>query len=98
LASHINLRSALLLYWSNIFYLGIVIMASWSYACRAKLFGKKVTEGIYRAVRRRVLVAQAYYAFGAALCFIHPLWSIGWIVLVQLNYVIAPRYTARWTA
>ena len=36
-------------------------------------------------------VAQALYAFGAALCVFDPLVSIGFIVLVQLNFAIAPR-------
>ncbi|HVZ80250.1 MAG TPA: TMEM175 family protein [bacterium] len=98
LASHIHLRSALLFYWLNILLLGVVILASWSYACRANLLGRKSTEGVYHAVRRRVLVAQAYYAFGAALCVFGTAWSIAFIVLVQLNYAFAPKFTAKWTA
>jgi hypothetical protein len=42
-------------------------------------------------IKRRIFVAQALYAFGALLCLINPLWSIAFIVLVQLNYVFAPR-------
>jgi hypothetical protein len=38
-----------------------------------------------------VVFAQALYALGAALCFFSTYWSIGFIVLVQLNYAIAPR-------
>ena len=38
-----------------------------------------------------IVVAQTLYAIGAALCFIDTYWSIGFIVLVQLNYAIAPR-------
>ncbi|HEY8871013.1 MAG TPA: hypothetical protein VIM30_16720 [Candidatus Limnocylindrales bacterium] len=30
-------------------------------------------------------------AFGTALCVVNTYWSIGFIVLVQLNYAIAPR-------
>ena len=29
--------------------------------------------------------------FGALLCVIDTYWSIGFIILVQLNYAIAPR-------
>ena len=43
------------------------------------------------ALKRRILVAQALYAFGALLCVINTYWSIGFIVLVQLNFAIAPR-------
>lgn len=40
---------------------------------------------------RRILIAQGLYALGALLCLINTYWSIGFIVLVQLNYAIAPR-------
>lgn len=43
------------------------------------------------ALKRRILVAQALYAIGALLCVINTYWSIGFIVLVQLNFAIAPR-------
>jgi len=32
---------------------------------------------------------------GAALCFFNTYWSIGFIVLLQLNYAIAPRLWTR---
>jgi len=35
--------------------------------------------------------AQSLNAVGAALCVVSTTWSIGFIVLVQLNYVVAPR-------
>jgi hypothetical protein len=35
------------------------------------------------------------YAAGAALCVINTWVSIAVIVLVQLNYVVAPRWTKR---
>jgi hypothetical protein len=41
------------------------------------------------------VIAQALYATGAALCFIDTYWSIAFIVLVQLNYAIAPRIGKR---
>ena len=43
----------------------------------------------------RIVIAQALYAFGASLCVISTYWSIGFIVLVQLNYAIAPRLPGR---
>ena len=44
-----------------------------------------------RAFLRRIIVAQALYALGAALGLISIPLGIGFIVLVQLNYAIAPR-------
>lgn len=43
------------------------------------------------SIDRRIVIAQALYAFGALLCVIHTYWSIAFIVLLQLNYAIAPR-------
>jgi hypothetical protein len=43
------------------------------------------------AIRRRIVDAQALYAFGALLCAISTYWSIAFMVLVQLNFAIAPR-------
>jgi hypothetical protein len=43
-------------------------------------------------VCRRVVIAQALYAFGALLCVLSTYLSIAFIVLVQLNYAIAPRF------
>jgi hypothetical protein len=47
------------------------------------------------AIRRRILIAQALYAFGAALCLVSTYWSIGFIVAVQLYYAVAPRVPGR---
>lgn len=41
--------------------------------------------------KRRIVAAQGLSAFGALLCFVNPLWSIAFIVLVQLNFAIAPK-------
>ena len=42
------------------------------------------------AICRRIIIAQALYAFDASLCVINTFWRIGFIVLVQLNYAVAP--------
>jgi hypothetical protein len=44
-----------------------------------------------RLMLGRVIVAQSLYAFGAALCLFSTYLSIGFIVLIQLHYAIAPR-------
>ena len=91
LAEFTTFRTALLLYWANILLLGIVLYGSWAYAERAGLATEAASPDISAAIRRRIVVAQTLYAIGAALCFVHPYWSIGFIVLVQLNYAVAPR-------
>lgn len=91
LAEYITYRTALVIYWFNILVLGAVLYGSWAWACRAKLLKDTVPPEMDGAVKRRIVVAQALYAVGAVLCLINTYWSIGFIVLVQLNYAIAPR-------
>jgi uncharacterized membrane protein len=91
LAAFITYRTALLVYWLNIVGLGATIYWSWGYMSRANLFKEEAPPGLDAAVRRRVLVAQALYAIGMLLCCISTYVSIGFIVLVQFNYVLAPR-------
>jgi hypothetical protein len=47
------------------------------------------------AIKRRIVIGQGLYAFGALLCIVSTYVSIAFIVLVQLNYAIAPRFTRR---
>jgi len=94
LAEFIGYRIALLLYWLNILVLGAVLLGGWVYACHAQLFREELTREMDRAVTRRIVIAQGLYACGAALCVFGTAWSIGFIVLVQLNYAIAPP--VRW--
>jgi uncharacterized membrane protein len=91
MAEFIRYPTALLLYWANVFALGVTLFASWRYAIRAGLVQSELTAVTDRSVMRRIVIAQALYAFGAALCVFSTYWSIAFIIIVQLNYVIAPR-------
>ena len=91
LAEFIHFRLALLLYWANILLLGLILYVSWRYAAHSGLVEADSRE-IRCAIERRILIAQSLYAFGALLCVFDTYWSIGFIVLVQLNYAIAPRF------
>ena len=91
MAEFIAYRVALLAYWANILLLGVVLFASWRYATAAGLVRDDAAGDWQRWVERRIVIAQALYAFGALLCIISTYWSIAFIVLVQLNYAIAPR-------
>jgi uncharacterized membrane protein len=92
LAEYIHYRTALLVYWMNIVLLGAALYWSWSYATRHKLITDDAPENIHPAVIRRIIIAQSLYAVGAALCFIDTYYSIAAIVLIQINYAIAPRF------
>jgi len=91
LAEFITFRIALVVYWLNILIPGVALFAGWRYASRAKLLQDDVTAAMSAAIERRIVVAQALYAFGALLCVVNTYVSIAVIVLVQLNYAIAPR-------
>ncbi len=91
LSEFITYRLALVVYWLNIFLLGAVLFVGMRYAIRARITKDGLTEDLKRLFAKRVLVAQALYAFGALLCVFNTYWSIGFIILVQMNYVLAPK-------
>jgi|SRR5271166_4000248 len=91
LAEFLTFRVALLVYWLNIVALGVLLIATWKYAEHAGLVSATTTPEMRAAIERRIVIAQTLYAFGAVLCLINTYWSIAFIVLVQLNYVLAPR-------
>jgi uncharacterized membrane protein len=91
LADFIAYRIAVVEYWLNILLLGAVLFGSWRYASHAKLVKDEMTVDMRKAVDQRIFLAQALYAFGVLLCVFNTYASIAVLVLVQLNYVIAPR-------
>jgi len=91
LAEFISYRTVLVAYWANILLLGAVLFVSWRYARRAGLLQEEITYQKQCAMERRIVVAQALYAFGACLCLVNTYLSIAFIVLVQLNFTLAPR-------
>lgn len=95
LAEFITYRGALLIYWLNILALGAMLYWSWKYATRAGLIKDDTPEEVRASICKRIVIAQSLYAGGAALCVINTWVSIAAIVLVQLNYAIAPRWGKR---
>jgi uncharacterized membrane protein len=95
LAEFVHYRTALLLYWLNILLLGVALYLTWQCAIGLGLLREDVTAEVSRAVKQRIVIGQALYAVGASLCVINTYWSIAFIILVQLNYAIAPRFGRR---
>jgi uncharacterized membrane protein len=91
LAAFITYRTALVIYWLNILWLGAALYWSWAYARKAALIKEEAPAGLDAAVRGRIIVAQALYAIGMLLGFANTYFGIAFIVLVQLCYVFAPR-------
>jgi uncharacterized membrane protein len=95
LAEFTAYRIALVTYWANILLLGAALYLSWVCAIGMGLVKDDMPADVPAAIQRRILIAQGLYAFGALLCLINTYWSIGFIVLVQLYYAIAPRIPGR---
>jgi uncharacterized membrane protein len=92
LSRFLDYRPAVLVYWLNIFCLGLVLLLALTYAKRAGYFGEdaEAAEAV-AAMSRRIYIAQALYGGATVLCLVSPYLSVALIVLVQLNYVIAPN-------
>jgi uncharacterized membrane protein len=90
-ADFFTYRSAFLIYWANIFILGVAVYATWAYAERAKLIRQDAPPELSNAVRKRVIVAQSLYGIGAIVGLLDVTLGIALIIMVQLNYAIAPR-------
>lgn len=95
LAEFIQERPAIVVYWANIFFLGAVLYGSWRYAVCGRMLKEGTPPQVDKAVRSRIVLAQLLYALGTLLCLFSNYWSIAFIVLVQLNYAIAPRFRSR---
>jgi uncharacterized membrane protein len=67
LAEYVHYRVALLIYWLNILLLGALLYGSWGYATRKRLVRDDIPPEVPAVICRRILIAQALYAFGALL-------------------------------
>ena len=93
LAEHTQYRIALLLYWVNILLLRLTLYWSWVCALGSNLVSRNdVPAHLSRVIKWRFVIAQSLNALAALLCFFNPYWSIALFILVQPNYVIAPRF------
>lgn len=92
LAEFTAYRSSLVAYWLNILLLGATLYLSWGYATKKHLVNDDIPSEVPRAICRRIVIGQSFYAFGALLCIFSTYASIAFIVLVQLNYAIAPGF------
>lgn len=90
LSEFFALRSAVFVYWLNLFVSGATLYVSWVHAGHKGLLKSDLTVELRGVFERRVLVSQLLYACGAALCVFDTRLAIAVILLLQLNYVFAP--------
>jgi uncharacterized membrane protein len=91
LADFFTYRVAFLIYWFNIFILGAAVYTTSTYAVRAKLIRDDAPPELLTGFRRRIFIAQSLYAAGALVGLLNVPLGIALIILVQLNYAVAPR-------
>jgi len=92
LAEFIDLRVAFLVYWLNIYLLGVALYLVWSYAIRSGALMPAATEGVKQAFKRRIVAYQVAYGVSAILAIlVAPIVGITLMLLTQLNSAIAPR-------
>jgi len=91
LAQYITYRLAMVVYWINLFLLGLLLFISIVYAKRAGLMTAEATNDVIAAIKRRIVVYQSLYAGASLLCVFNTYIAIAALVLLQLNSVIVPR-------
>ncbi len=96
LADFLTYRTAFVVYWANILLLGSALYAAWAYAERGRLIREDAHGEVSRAVRRRIVIAQSLYLAGLIVGLLDVPAGIGLIILVQLNYAVAPRLPILW--
>ena len=95
LGMFIHYRIAVIIYWANILVQGVLLYASWKYVTKREMIREDMPPEIRAAIYKRVVYAQILYAIGAVLCVFGALYSVAFILAVQLNYAIAPRLPGR---
>jgi len=75
-------RTALLAYWINLLLLGITLYFSGVCAEETGVVQDEMPRDVPTAIKRRIVIGQGLYAFGALLCVVSTYLSIAFIVLV----------------
>ncbi len=91
LADFFTYRTAFLIYWANIFLLGVAVYITWVFAERAELIREDAPTELSSLVKKRVIVAQSLYAVGALIGVVSVPLGLALIILIQLVYAAAPR-------
>ena len=74
---------------------GATLYWSWVRARGTGLVNPDLSPEIFQAMKRRIVASQSLHALAAALCMIDTRLSIAAIVLLRLNYALAPRITSK---
>ncbi len=94
LSRFITFKFAIGLYWLNIMLLGLMLGINWRYVLKHNLLNIDEIERkeVSQAIKRRFVEAHSLYTIGTLLCFINTYCSIIMLILVQLNFALAPSF------
>lgn len=91
LAAFPQSRLAVLVYWIDLLYLGLVQLAGLRYARRADLLAESTPSEDVTAVRHRIGIFQLLYLVSVALSPISTYLSIGLLIALQVYSAVSPR-------
>jgi uncharacterized membrane protein len=93
LSEYITFRTAITVYWVNILLLGLLLLLHWQYAWKNDFLTQDPDrEEINKAIRNRLIIAELLYAGAALLSIISTYLSIALLIIIQLNYAVAPSF------
>jgi uncharacterized membrane protein len=93
LSEYITFRTAIAVYWANILLLGLLLLLHWHYAWKNDFLTQDPDrEEINTAIRNRLIIAELLYAGAALLSVISTYLSIALLIIIQLNYAVAPSF------
>ena len=92
LAEFVTYRLARVVYWLNLSLLGVTLISAGCVQQGTGLAKVDMSPYVATAIKHSIVISQCLYAFGGLLCVFSTYRSIAFIVLVQLNYAIAPGW------
>jgi uncharacterized membrane protein len=93
LSEYITFRTAITVYWVNILLLGLLLLLHWQYAWKNDFLTQDPDrEEINKAIRNRLIIAELLYAGAALLAVVSTYLSIALLIIIQLNYAVAPSF------
>jgi uncharacterized membrane protein len=91
LSEYITFKFTMALYWFHLFCLGLILLLHWNYAYKhGYIVNDTENLSVNKAIQNRIILAVILYTLGALFYFINPILSISVIILIHLNFALAP--------
>ncbi|MBP7184354.1 MAG: DUF1211 domain-containing protein [Saprospiraceae bacterium] len=92
LSAYITFKFSVLIYWINISLLGQLLGLNWYYAKKHNFLSIEgdLQSEVTNSIKKRIIESQILYTFAALLSFFNTYLSLAMLILIQLNYALAP--------